>query len=297
MSELDRAVEQIVSLLESGRPEEASRAALQARTRFERESEPARLHGIALLSSGDFEAAIGALVDARERAPRSVEVLCNLASAHLANADVDTAIDILEHARSLSSDHPGVLNGLGNAHAAAGALLISRDAYAAATRAAPGYLGAWINLAGAEIALENAPEAERILRMILTRTDHPEVRLLLGNALVAQKHPAEAEREFAAGLRLAPNDARFPYQLGLIADEQKDIDQASAAFERALHLEPSMASALAQLVFVKRQRCDWNDLDRLSARLREAVATQAEGISPFGFLAEAATPAEQLRCA
>ncbi len=297
MSERDQVIEHLASLIQHGRFDEAAQAASSARVRFTQDAELARLHGIALLQSGAVDAAIDILGAARVLAPRSVEVLCNLASAHLARDDSVRAIDILDHARSMQAAHPGVLNGLGNAHASRGAYLASRDAYAEATRAAPGYLGAWINLAGAELALDNPAEAERILRMILTRAGHPEVHLLLGNALLAQRRHADAETAYTAGLRLAPADGRFHYQLGLVADEQKRIDQACAAFERALTLEPDMARALAQLVFIKRQRCDWSDIEPLSARLRAAVASGADGISPFGFLAETASAAEQLLCA
>ncbi len=287
----------IAELIEQGRLDVAATRAEHARARFRNEAEPARLHGVALLSMGEVDAAIAAFEVARALAPDSIETLCNLGSAWLARGHSANALAALQAARQLAPDHPAVLNGLGNAHAAAGEPRPARDAYAAATRAAPGYLGAWLNLAAAELALGQADEGERILRMILTRTEHPEARMLLGQALAAQRRWADAEQAFAAGARLVPDDARFAYQVGLMADEQKRPADAARAFARALALDPGMTPALAQLVFIKRQLCDWRDLEVWSTRLRGAVDAGAAGVTPFGFLAEPATAAEQLRCA
>ena len=287
----------IIELIERDRPGEAATAAVAARRQFPREAEPARLHGIALLRLGRSAEAVVALEDARRLAPTSIEVLCNLGSAQLAVADADAALAAFEAARVLAPTHPAVLNGIGNAHSALGDPLRARDAYAAATRAAPGYLGAWLNLAAAELALEHAGECERLVRAILAQTRHPEAQLLLGQALSAQGRSDEAGNAFDEGRRMAPGDARFAYHAGLLAEERKRLGDAGRAFEQALALDPTLAAALAQLVFIKRQRCDWQGLDEWSRRLRDAVGTGATGITPFGFLAEPADAAEQLRCA
>lgn len=294
---MNKTLDHIANLIGSGQHEQAISAAAQARQRFPREGELARLHGVALLSAGRVSDAIAAFEAARTLNPRSIETLCNLGSARLADGNAHAAIGSLEAALVMAPAHPAVLNGLGNAYAAIGQPVRSRDAYAAATRSAPGYIGAWINLAAAELGLENPREGERLLRMVLARTAHPEAQLLLGHSLAAQQRHAEAEQAYADGARMLPGDARFAYQIGIIADEHKRPVEAAAAFQRALALDPSMTAALAQLVFIRRQLCDWRELDRLSARLHEAVAHGAHGVTPFGFLAEDATAAEQLHAA
>ncbi|MFZ1797662.1 MAG: UDP-N-acetylglucosamine-peptide N-acetylglucosaminyltransferase, partial [Dokdonella sp.] len=158
-------------------------------------------------------------------------------------------------------------------------------------------LGAWLNLAAAELVLAQPRECERIVRMILQQTAHAEAWLLLAQALAAQGRLEEAAVACSEGERVAPNDARLAYQLGMIADEQNRPGAAAAAHERALALDPGLDAALAQLVFLKRQLCDWTDLDALSERLRHAVTNGAAGVTPFGFLAEAASADEQLHCA
>ncbi|MGN6520309.1 MAG: O-linked N-acetylglucosamine transferase family protein [Dokdonella sp.] len=194
--------------------------------------------------------------------------------------------------------HPAVFIGVGNARRARGDDAGARDAYAAATQAQPGHVGAWCNLAAAELALGDAAAGEGAARHALALAPgHPEAAFVLGHALAAQRRHAEAEAAYAAGERALPRDARFAYQRGLMLEEQKQFARAADAHARALALDPQLDAALGQLVFLRRQLCDWRGLDALSARLRARVAAGAPGLAPFGFLAEPAGPDEQLRCA
>ena len=288
----------IVEAIEQGRPDQAAAAAHDLRGRYPAEPEPARLHAIALLQAGRVDAARAALLQARQLAPRSIEILCNLGSVLLAGGDAAGAVAALQEAEQLAPAHPAVLAGLGNARRAGGDLAGARQAYARATAAAPGYLPAWLNCAGIELALGAAPAAERLARHALALAPgHPEGLLLLGHALAAQGRHADAAAAYAQGARAAPADARFPYQQGLMAEELRQLPQAAAAHARALALDPGADHALGQLVFLRRQLCDWRDLEALSARLRARVAAGGEGIAPFAFLAEPASAEEQLQCA
>lgn len=294
---MNEQLDHIAALIGQGRPELAAEQAAKVRALYPMAVEPARLHGVALLSAGHVDEAISVLQVAQAIDPASIETLCNLGSALLARNDARAALTVLHSAQLIAAGHPAVLNGIGTARRAVGDAEGSRDAYRAATRAAPGFLGAWLNLAAAELALAQPRECERIVRMILQQTAHAEAWLLLAQALAAQGRLEEAAVACSEGERVAPNDARLAYQLGMIADEQKRPGAAAAAHERALALDPGLDAALAQLVFLKRQLCDWTDLDALSERLRHAVTNGAAGVTPFGFLAEAASADEQLHCA
>jgi predicted O-linked N-acetylglucosamine transferase (SPINDLY family) len=294
---LKEQLERIADLIGQGRPDLAAGQAEQLRSRYPAAVEPARLHGVALLSMGRTDEAVGVLESAHGLDPQSIETLCNLGSALMARKDSRAALLVMQSARLIAPQHPAVLNGLGNAQRMVGDLIAARDAHLAATRAAPGFLGAWLNLAAAEYALGNLPDGERIARMILKQTAHPEALLLLSQCLTGQGQFEEAANACREAERLAPDDARFPYQIGQIADEQKRIEEAATAHARAVRLDPGLSGALAQWVFIKRQLCDWKDLDLLSDRLRSAVASGARDVTPFGFLAEPASASEQLRCA
>lgn len=298
MDDSPTALDRIASLIASGRPDFAASEATRLRERLPRQPEAARLHGIALFQLGRLAEARGALEQARLLAPASIEVLCNLGSVLLAGGDAPAARTALEAAVALAPAHPAALNGLGNARLAVGDSTGARDAYAAATRAAPGYLGGWCNLAAAELALGEAGTAERCARAALALAPgHPEALLVLGHALAAQRRHVDAFDAYEAGARSAPRDARFPYHAGLMAEESGRLAQAAACHARALERDPGLDPALAQLVFVRRRLCDWEGLDALSARLAARVAAGATGIAPFGFLAEDAGAALQLRCA
>jgi len=293
-SDLDR----LAARIGEGRTDLAASEAAALRLRFPRDAEAARLHGIALFQLGRLDDAVAALDAARRLAPASTDVLCNLGSVQLARGRVGDALRALEAAHRLAPRHPAVLNGLGNARRAAGDDAGARAAYAAATTAQPDHLGAWCNLAAAELALGDAAAAERAARQAAALVPgHPEPLFVLGHALAAQHRHADAAAAYAAGERSAPRDPRFPYQCGLMAEERRQLAAAAAAHARALALDPGFDAALGQLVFLRRQLCDWTDLDRLSRELRARVAQSRPGLSPFAFLAEPAGPEEQLRCA
>ncbi|MEP7041655.1 MAG: tetratricopeptide repeat protein [Dokdonella sp.] len=297
-SELDAALTQIANLLGSGRFAEAAAQASDLRQRFPAQAEVVRLHAIALLQLGRIGQAHEALEQALRLAPQSIEVLCNLGSVLLATGDANAAVETLQCAFVLAPANPSVINGLGNARRAAGDLSGARDAYLAATHAASDHVGAWFNLAAAHLALGENALAERDARQALTLAPaHPEGLLLLGHVLAVQGQFAAAQTAYAAGARSAPDDARFPYQVGLMAEEQKHLAAAADAHARALALDPNLHHALGQLVFLRRQLCDWRDLDALSADLRARVAAGAAGIAPFAFLSEPAGAGEQLHCA
>ena len=296
--ETENTLRSIADLLGTGHAVDAGRAAAALLRAAPGHTEAMRLRAIALLQLGRLDEARATLEAALALAPRSIELLCNLGSVALAAGDAEAAIAALDQAYAIAPEHPAVLLGLGNARRANGDLDGARETYTAATRAQPGHAGAWLNLAAVELALGQHVAAERDARHALTLAPgHSEGLLLLGHVLAAQCRYAEAQTAYEAGERAAPSDARFPYQAGLMAEEQKHLARAAGFHARALALDPAFDHALGQLVFLKRQLCDWSGLDELSSRLRARVAEGASGIAPFAFLAETASPAEQLRCA
>ncbi len=294
---MNKQLDKIATLISQGRADLAADQARQLRAQFPLAVEPARLHGVALLTMERIVEAIDVLQQASALDPKSVETLCNLGSALMARKDARAALVVMQSARLIASEHPAVLNGLGNAQRAVGNHVAARDAYLAATRSAPGFLGAWLNLAAGELALGRLRECEQIANVILKQTAHPEALLLLAQSLTAQARFEDAAEICRKAEQLAPDDARFPHQLGLIADELKQPEIAVEAHARALRLDPGLSGALSQLIFIKRQLCDWQGLDSLSVRLRGFVEQGAADIAPFGFLAEPARAPEQRRCA
>ena len=290
---------QIAGLLEHGDAAAAEPLARDLRKAFPGVAEALRMHGIALLMLGQAHDARAALQEAVRLAPGEYLARCNHAAALMACGESDEAIGILQQVVRERPDDAGVRNNLANALRSIGEDARARDEYLAALDIAPGHPGATLNLAAVELALGMLDDAEQRLRAMLARQPHTQAWLLLGNVLNARRDFAGAEAAYLAGARLAPGAAEFPYQAGLMADEQCRYTEAASFYRRALQLDPDLHLAEGQLLFVLRRVYDWTGAAPLGARLRTRVVRgESDGeIDPFAFLAEDATPAEQLVCA
>jgi len=199
--------------------------------------------------------------------------------------DTAAAETTLQHALLLAPGHVAALNNRGRLRHARGDHAGAVQDFSAALRSQPDYANGWLNLAAAQQAWQDFIAAENSARRALVLAPNwPDAWFVLGVA-------------YRTTLAHAPRHAQAAYNLALELEESGDWHAAARACERALDAAPDAYPALAELVFLKRRLCEWNGLDALSARLLAAVDRGEEGITPFSFLAEAATPAQQLKCA
>jgi predicted O-linked N-acetylglucosamine transferase (SPINDLY family) len=301
-SDSEVAIGRLVPLLQQGEFTAAEAFAAQARREFPLDGELARLHGVALLQLQRRAEALIALELAAELAPASVEVQCNLASLAMQENNADAAIERLRATLRHAPGHPAVLQGLGNALMAAARYAQARESFAMATHGAPQNPGLRLNLAAAELQLGHSELAEIYAREVLQMApSFDAAHSLLGHILRGQGRVQEAADAYQRAERLAPANPQHAFHLGLMLDECGRLDAAVHAYARALQpgsgAESGYGAALSQLVFAKRRLYDWQGLDELSKQLHQAVADGREGVTPFAFLAEAASAAEQRRCA
>jgi predicted O-linked N-acetylglucosamine transferase (SPINDLY family) len=292
-----QAIDAVATSIEQADFAAALRAAQNALQRWPHEAEIWRLLGIAQLQKRQLSAALQALYRAQELAPGSIEILCNIATAELQSGHVENAQRALETAVARSPAHAVALNGLGR-------LYLDRANYAAAEgyleralHARPDYVQAWLNLANCKLAQFQFAVAESLARRALNLDpESADGWYLLGYLFERQGKLRDANAAYHRALELRPHP-RTAYNLGLVFDQLGDWQQAARMFEQALALDPTQQEALAQLVFVKRRLCDWHDLSALAARLIANVDAHVSGLTPFSFLAEHATPKQQLECA
>src|SRR6185437_3530570 len=161
----------------------------------------------------------------------------------------------------------------------------------------PDHFSSIVNLAATELSLGRTVDAEARLRGVLAHQLHPQALLLLGHTLYRQQRYAEAQAAYQRAAQLAPNAAQFPYQAGLMADEQHHFGEAVQFYRRALQLDPNLHLAEGQLLFVLRRECDWEAAEPLGKRVRARALDGSGEVDPFAFLAEDASAAEQLACA
>ncbi len=96
----------------------------------------------------------------------------------------------------------------------------------------------------------------------------PEWRSAIRKA-ASGKH-AEAEAEFAALASRHPASPWPETERGILLQAMGRLGDAAASLDRSLALLPGSARALASRAWVARQGCEWDRLDELEARTREA---------------------------
>lgn len=157
---------------------------------------------------------------------------------------------------------------------------------------------AWVMLADAELeagdVARGAAAAAQALRL---RADHPEALARLGRARWMQGHPGDAAALLRRAAEQVPQHPGIALWLGHALEDAGQPEAAADAYRHAHRLLPGEPYITAQLLNWQRRLCDWRDLDRLSAQVRQAVAQGQAVVEPFAFLSEDASAAEQLACA
>lgn len=297
-SELDGYLARLTTLLEAHAFADAVPVAEDAIKRFPESAELLRIYAITLHQLDRRDEALRLLYKAEKLGPDSLEVQCNLASLEVADGRADEAIERMRAALRVSPGHPVILLTLGNALMAAARYGQARDSYAMATYGAPSHPGLRLNVAAAELAIGRPEQAEVHAREALqiAPTMGP-AHAMLGHTHRARSQFAEAFQAYLRAEALEPSNGEHPYHAGMMLDELGRLDDAQAAFARALQLDGHNGAALSQRIFTLRQLCQWSELETLGARLRVAVADGMAGITPFSFLAEDASAEEQRHCA
>ncbi|GGA21620.1 tetratricopeptide repeat protein [Dyella nitratireducens] len=298
LTDITSTLQKLSELLQRDANEEAAQFAAAARRQFPVSAELIRLHGVALLRLDRRRDAQTALNRAAELAPNDVELQCNLASLAMADGRLSAAIERLQKALVKAPGHPALLQALGTAYMSTGQRVQGRDAFAQALQSMPQHPALRLNLAGAEMELGRYAEAEPLVRQVLQQAPNTEfAHAMLGHLLHLQRRPQEGAASLLQAGKLAPNNVQHMFQAALMLDEAGDLTAAHDAFTEALARAPDSVPVMAQLLFVRRRLCRWQDIDALSERVIRAVSEDSPGVHPFAFLSEDVDAELQLRCA
>ena len=219
---------------------------------------------VALNAIDRRDAALNALKQAARLAPRAPEIWTNLAASAYALNRFDEAEAAARNAIAIDGTHAPAWHNLALALAAHGAVLEALDAASRAASFAPdepGYAGHKSQL---EVAVGSIDAALTTLTNALTR------------------HPAHATLRF---------------ELAGVFERRNDWTSAASAYDQVLRIDPRNGAALSQLLFLRQRLCDWRDVRDLRARFRSGIAAGTPLLSPFVWLSNPSTPAEQRRCA
>lgn len=157
---------------------------------------------------------------------------------------------------------------------------------------------AWVMLADAELEAGDVAAGEHAAtRALQLRDHHPEALARLGRARWMQARHAEAAALLRQASDSAPQHPGIALWLGHALEDAGQPEAAADAYRHAHTLLPGEPYITAQLLNWQRRLCDWRNIERLSAQVRQAVAQGQAAVEPFAFLSEDGSAAEQLACA
>ena len=134
-------------------------------------------------------------------------------------------------------------------------------------------------------------------RALALRPGYPMALNNLGLVFLDLKRMPEALRAFDAALAADPGFQEARSNRGTALLEQRRYAEASQEFARLSLEAPNFGSALGNLLWARRNCCDWADHDALGSQILAAVEHGAFIDTPLPFLFTSDSPRAQLRCA
>lgn len=209
----------------------------------------------------DYAGSVIQLKNALKENPNNLPVQLLLGKALLENGDVAAAEVAFNEALRLGVNRAEVVERLGQAMVAQGKQLTMLAHPALQTAGLPNGLQLRMHLlrAGAQADLgQIAPALQSINQARQLDSSAPDVWLAEVPIRIRSKSFAEALQAVDRALTIAPNMAEAHYQKGSILHVQGDLPGATAAYARALQLEPNHVEALIAQIGL---HLDFNRLD------------------------------------
>ena len=298
MDESATAFADAQELYDQGRLSEALRAYEALLRRWPRHAPALHYAGVALFQTGRPEAAEVCIRRALDIEPGDADAWCNLALVYVALGRPETALEAAQQATLRDPQSPEIWNNLANVWLANSRPSEAELATRQAIKLVATFAQAWFNLALALEALERPYEAlaaaTRAVELAPAETAPAGLKAQLEQALGRM---ADAGTTLDSALARDPGSTALQFQRAGLLEQLGNLPEAARACERVLQLEPRHGPALSELVFLRKRLADWHDLAQLQARFARGVAEDAAQLSPFSFLSDPSSRAEQRRCA
>ena len=218
----------------------------------------------ALLDMRDAPAALLAADELIALEPRSAEAQLLRGNAHQQLAEHERALECFALALRLDPGLAAVFNNRGHSLRMLRRLEEALTAFAGALALRPGYA----------MALNNQ-----------------------GLTFFDLQRAEDALRSFDGALVVQPDTAEFLSNRGAVLLALKRFDAAAADFERLSRIAPQFGAAVGNLLYARRNDCDWTDYDELAQRVTASVRRGELADAPVSFLGVCDDPALQLQCA
>jgi predicted O-linked N-acetylglucosamine transferase (SPINDLY family) len=296
--ERDLAIDAALRVAQTGDTAEAVRQLRDIAARFPDSGEPWRLIGVLALQRGDPVGARSALERALLSEPGSPAILCNLATLARGHGDDDAAEQFYRDALARDPGHVVAHNNLGGLLFNQGRLKEAELHYREALATMPGYAPARGNLAACLLALDRTNDALAEAELATAAApDYAPVWLSLAQIRQAANDVGPAVTAFERVLALGMRTADVFYGLAQALDDEDRCADSLAACESALALDPRHGAAASLAQYLRRRLCRHGDLEHGHMLLSRLLADGRDGIAPFAFLSEEATPAQQRQVA
>ncbi len=138
---------------------------------------------------------------------------------------------------------------------------------------------------------------ERFERAIGLRPAYPLALNNRGLALLDLNRLPEALRSFDEALALNPKFVEALANRGAALLAMKRFAEAAEAFDVLVRIAPDLGGALGNLLYARRNCCDWRDYAALGRRIVEGVERGQLADLPVSFLCVTDSPRAQLACA
>jgi predicted O-linked N-acetylglucosamine transferase (SPINDLY family) len=162
----------------------------------------------------------------------------------------------------------------------------------------PDYAEALNNHGNALQALQRFDEALASYgKAIALRSDFAEAFYNRGNTLVATQRIAAALADYDQAVALSPDHTYAHRARGVTLAALRRYKEALVSLERARHLAPETDWLPGDILFVKRQICDWTADEADVAAVETAVRLGTRAVSPFTIASISGSPAMQKQAA
>ena len=328
---LEQSIHQAMALQDQGRLGAAAKIYKAILKKLPDQFEALHFFGLLRAQQGKFRDAAKLFSAAVRSNPSSHEAHNNLGNTYQKLERFEAAIEAHRAAVALDPRFATAHYNLGLALARLERFDEAIDSYRMSLSLRPGSPQALTNLGTALRALKRDAEAIDCFEEALRIQPNSALALNnLGNVLAAQNRPSEALECYSKAVALDPSSAEIRANLGTAQMSLEDVEAALESYAAALSNEPDLkpaligraralrakknyaeaiadldnakrsghldAEGLSLLVRLKREACDWTGLAELENRVVENVRSGISGTHPFGFLAIAENPADQLAC-
>ena len=241
-------------------------------------------------------------------------------------------VALLRQVVNANPNDPAARNNLGNALRELGEHAEAAASFEQAIRLQPNFVDAWSNWGNALNDLQRYEDAVQAYSQALAlQPQHANALNNRASALLGLRLHGQALRDFDQSIQLQPQVAethmhRAVALLGLGQFEaalqssdlalqmQPDMLKAhwsrvnallslkqypavAQACDTVLELDPDYPYAQGFALYARLAACDWQDYEQRVAAVREGVLAGKKTADPFGFLASAASAADELVCA